>query len=140
MATFTFSDIEMAFLYVSADRYGMNSVVICKDTGEILHRSDMADVDEINEAEDLDWDHCVEVPHKNDFGLGNELVFEFVEEHLPNDYEKVCQMFRRSGAYSRYKALLEERGLLQEWYDVENSREERALRNWCRENGIELDD
>jgi hypothetical protein len=43
-------------------------------------------------------------------------------------------MFRRSGAYSSYKTLLERRGLLEEWYDIEDSREEQALRKWC--NGI----
>ena len=48
-------------------------------------------------------------------------------------------MFCRSGAYSSYKVLLERRGLLKKWYDTENSREERALRKWCKENEIELD-
>ena len=139
MAKFKFSDIESAFQYVGSAMYGMNSAVLCKDTGKILYRSDMAGIDEIGDAEDLDWDQCARVPHKNDLDLGRNLVFEFVDEHLPDDYERVRQMFRRSGAYRRYKALLERRGLLQEWYDVENSLEERALRIWCRENGVELD-
>lgn len=47
-------------------------------------------------------------------------------------------MFCRSGAYSSYKVLLERRGLLKKCYDTENSREERALRKWCKENEIEL--
>ena len=99
----------------------------------------MTGIDEIADEEDMGWDQCVEVPHKNELALGRNLVFEFVEEHLPDDYDQVRQMFRRQGAYSRYKALLEQRGLLQTWYDVENSREEQALRRWCRENRIELD-
>jgi hypothetical protein len=139
MARFTFSDIEDAFMYVGSAMYGMNSAVLCKDTGKILYRSEMAGIDEIADEEDIDWDQCVEVPHQNDLDLGRNLVFEFVEEHLPDDYGQVRQMFRRSGAYSRYKALLDRRGLLQAWYDVENNREEQALRRWCRENGIELD-
>jgi hypothetical protein len=139
MARFTFSDIEAAFMYVGSAMYGMNSAVLCKDTGKILYRSEMAGIDEIADEEDIDWDQCVEVPHQNDLDLGRNLVFEFVEEHLPDDYGQVRQMFRRSGAYSRYKALLDRRGLLQAWYDVENNREEQALRRWCRENGIELD-
>ena len=98
----------------------------------------MADIDETEEEEDLNWDQCVEVPRKNDLGLGRNLVFEFVTEHLPDDYGRVRQMFMRRGAYSRYKALLERRGLLQKWFDLENSRVEYALRNWCDENGIEL--
>jgi hypothetical protein len=139
MARFTFSDIEDAFMYVGSAMYGMNSAVLCKDTGKILYRSEMAGIDEIADEEDIDWDQCVEVPHQNDLDLGRNLVFEFVEEHLPDDYGQVRQMFRRSGAYSRYKALLDRRGLLQAWYDVENNREEQALRRWCRENVIDLD-
>ena len=139
MAKFSFSEIEDAFMYVGSAMYGMNSAVLCKDTGKILYRSDMAGIDEIEDQEDLDWDQCLDVPHKNDLDLGRTLVFEFVEERLPDDYGRVRQMFRRSEAYSRYKTLLERRGLLQEWYNVENSREERALRKWCAENGIELD-
>ena len=138
MAKFSFSEIEDAFMYVSSAMYGMNSAVLCRDTGKILYRSDMAGIDEMEDEEDLDWDQCVDVPHKNDLDLGRNLVFEFVEEHLPDDYGRVRHMFHSSGAYSRYKALLEQRGLLQEWYDVENSREERALRKWCGENGVEL--
>jgi len=138
MAKFSFSEIEDAFMYVGSAMYGMNSAVLCKDTGKILYRSEMAGIDETEEEEDLDWDQCVEVPHKNDLDLGRNLVFEFVAEHLPDDYGNVRQIFRRRGAYSRYKALLERRGLLQEWYDVENSREVGALRKWCDENGIEL--
>ena len=125
-------------MYVGSAMYGMNSVVVCKDTGKILYCSDMAGI-EIEGEDDLDWEQCIEIPHKNDLGLGRNLVFEFVEEYLPDDYERVRKIFRRSGAYNRYKALLERQGLLKEWYNIENSREERALRKWCKENGIELD-
>ena len=138
MAKFLFSEIENAFIYVGSAMYGMNSAVVCKDTGKILYRSDMAGIDEIEDEDDLDWEQCIEIPHKNDLALGRNLVFEFVEEYLPDDYERVRQMFRRSGAYNRYKALLEQHGLLKEWYNIENSREERALRQWCKENVIEL--
>ena len=139
MTKFLFSEIEMAFMYVGSAMYGMNSAVVCKDTGKILYRSDMAGIDEIEDEGDLDWDQCVEIPHKNDLDLGRNLVFEFVEEYIPEDYECVRKMFRRSGAYSRYRDLMERRGLLKEWHDIENRREERALRNWCKENEIELD-
>ena len=138
MTKFSFSEIESAFMYVSSAMYGMNSAVVCKDTGKILYRSDMAGIDEIEDEDDLDWGQCVEIPHKNDLDLGRNLVFEFVEEYLPDDYGRVRQMFRRSGAYARYKDLLERRGLLKKWYDIENTREEQALKKWCEENEIEL--
>jgi hypothetical protein len=132
-----FSDIEIAFSFVSSDSYGMHTAILNKDTGQFYYRSEMGDFDEIDEA-DLNWDHCIEIPHKNDLDLGQELVFEFVERHLPEEYDRVLQIFRKRGAYGRFKGFLESRGLLQSWYDFENQQEEQALRQWCKENGIEV--
>jgi hypothetical protein len=85
-----------------------------------------------------DRDDCIEIPHKNDLDLGRNLVFEFVEQYLPGDYERVRQIFRRRGAYGRYKALLEDRGFLKKWYDFENTRETETIRQWCVDNEIDL--
>ena len=81
---------------------------------------------------------CIEIPHGNSLGLGQKLGFEFVESILPSDYERVRQIFRKRGAYGRFKDFLESRGLLDQWYDFENQRQKQALRRWSRENGIEL--
>jgi hypothetical protein len=132
-----FGDIQDAFFFVSSAAYGMNSALVHKDTGQILHRSEMGGVDEIGD-EDLDWDTWIEIPHKNDLDLGQRLVFEFIETHLPDEYHRVEQIFRRPGAYGRLKGFLESKGLLQRWYAFENQREEEALRQWCEENEIEL--
>jgi hypothetical protein len=139
MTMVKFTDIETAFYFVSSDRYGMHRAILNKATGETHYRSEMGDLDEIDEGV-IDWENCIEIPHKNDLELGQELVFEFVEEHLPDEYERVRQIFRKRGAYGRFKSLLESRGLLQTWFDVENRREEQALRQWCQENEIELSD
>ena len=48
MAKFSFSEIENAFMYVASAMHGMNSAVVCKDTGKILCRSDKAGIDEID--------------------------------------------------------------------------------------------
>lgn len=135
----SFSDIQDAFLFVSSAPYGEHSAVLCKDTGRILYRSEMSGVDEIGEDE-LDWDKCVGIPHKNDLDLGQELVFEFVEKHLQNDYHRVQEIFRGRGAYGRFKNFLDSKGMLERWYAFENEREEEALRQWCAENRIALSD
>ncbi len=132
-----FTDIEDAFFFVSSDSYGMHTVILNKDTGRFYYRSEMGDLDEIDD-DDLDWDNCIEIPHKNDLEMGQELVFEFVENHLVDDYDRVRQIFRKRGAYGKFKNLLESRGLFQNWYDFENQQEEQALRQWCKENGIEV--
>lgn len=132
-----FTDIQDAVFFVSSAGYGMHSTILRKDTGQMYYRSEIGDLDEISD-EDLDWDMCIEIPHKNDLGLGQELVFEFVEKHLPDEYHRVRQIFRKRGGYSRFKSLLGSKGLLQSWFDFENQREEQALRQWCHENEIEL--
>jgi hypothetical protein len=99
----------------------MNAALLRKDTGQILYRSEMGDIDEIGN-EDFDWDTCIEIPHKNDLDLGQRLVFEFISTHLPDEYHRVQQIFRRRGAYGRFKDFLESRGLLESWYARERDR------------------
>jgi hypothetical protein len=59
---------------------------------------------------------------------------------LPEDCDEVRRIFKRRGAYGRFKALLARRGALERWYDFENKTEEAALRDWCEANEIELAD
>ena len=132
-----FSDIETAFDYVSSASMTEHTAIICKETGEIFFRSDYSDEDEIPE-EIYDREDCIEIPHKNDLDLGRNLVFEFVEQYLHGDFERVRQIFRKRGAYGRYKDLLEDRGFLKKWYDFENTRQTETLREWCEENKIKL--
>jgi hypothetical protein len=133
----TFDDIMEAFFFVNSAGYGINSAILCKDTGRIYYRSELGTIDEI-EDEDLDPDQFIRIPHKTDLDLGQSLVFEFVNFHLEDELGLVQQIFRHRGAYRRFKDLLEEKGLLQSWYDFENQEQERAMRQWCIENEIEL--
>ncbi len=132
-----FSDIQDAFFFVSSAGYGLHTAILCRDTGKIYWHTEEGDLDEIN-GRDLPRDQCIGIPHKNDLGLGQELVFEFVADHLPDEIPQVRQMFRRRGAYGMFKDLLESKGLLQKWYDFEHQREEQALRQWCDEKDFVL--
>jgi hypothetical protein len=139
MSGVSFSDIEDAFLFVSSAPYGTHSAFLNVETGQVLYRSEMAVIDEIDD-EDMDWDQLIEVPHKNDLDLGRPLVLEFVTMRLPDDYDHVRCIFGRRGAYGRFKDFLASKGLLEEWYRFENEREQEALRSWCEENQIPLSD
>ena len=136
---FKYEDIEMAYDFVSGSPYGEHSAVLRKDTGKILWRSELSDMDEISE-EDWESDDSVEIPHKNDLDLGKRLVFDFVLANLPGDFDHVRQIFSRRGAYGRFKEFVASKGLLQSWYDFEAEQQERALRQWCEDNAIELTD
>ena len=84
-------------------------------------------------------DDAIAIPHKKELGLGNQLVFEFMRSRHPDDYADVRDMFSGRGAYARYKSFLESKGVLQEWYDFEKEAQGKAIRDWCKDNEIELD-
>lgn len=132
----SFSDIEDALLFVSSDPY-MNTAVLSEATGRIYYFSEMGDSDE--DPDDIDDPGpLIDIPHKNDLDLGRELVFDFVSERLPEHYNHVLNIFRRKGAYTRFKSFLDSKGLLDEWHQFEDSRTKAALRKWCETNGIDL--
>lgn len=80
----TFDEIQNAFSFVSSDEYGMNRAVLCFDNCEIYLHSKMGTFDELDEDK-FDCDNFVVIPHKNDLDLGQRLVFDFAEQHLPDD-------------------------------------------------------
>jgi len=135
----SFDDIENAFFFVSMDQQFMNNAYLCKETGELFYTSEMGDSDEL--PEDIDNpEKYIAIPHKNELDLGRALVLEFTSLYLPEELDEVSSIFRRKGAYSRYKDLLETKGALDDWYQFEEERRESALTEWCRENHIELKD
>jgi hypothetical protein len=66
----------------------------------------MGGLDELDEAA-VDCEAMVAIPHKNDLDLGQSLVFEFVASTLPDEYDRVRDIFRHRGAYGRFKDLLD---------------------------------
>jgi hypothetical protein len=129
-------DIEWGFEYVSSQPKFSCRVIYDKKNECIYSESDMSGESDI--PEDLDWDHCIEIPHKNDLDLGVHLVLEFAAEKLPVHYDRVMSFFRKPGAYARFKDLLEREDMLQAWYEYEQAAQERALKQWCKENGITI--
>jgi hypothetical protein len=66
-------------------------------------------------------------------------VLEFSAMHLPDNLEKVNSFFHKKGAYSRFKNLLEAKGLLDKWYAFEEEEQNKALREWLKENDIHIE-
>ena len=134
-----FSDIELAFEFVSYGAPSEHTALLDKATGQLHYHSEYGDFDEIPEAI-WESDQSISIPHKTDLDLGNRLVFRFIRSVMPDEEERVRRFFSRRGAYARYKDWLESEDLLQQWYDFENAETVKALRQWCTENEIELDD
>lgn len=134
----SFDDIENAFYFVSSDQEFMNSAFLCRETGEIFYDSGLIGREDDFPEDIEDPDKYISIPHKNRFGLGKDLVIEFSSRYLPEEIDRVYSIFRRKGAYSKYKQLLEKKGLLDKWYEFEDERQKAAIREWCKDNEIRI--
>ncbi|MDT8443599.1 MAG: UPF0158 family protein [Desulfuromonadales bacterium] len=134
----TYGTIEEAFLFVSSAAPFECNAVVHRKTGETFYASLMAGYDEL--PDDLDEsDDYIGIPHKNDLDLGKPLVMDFVRSRCPEEIDRVLMIFSRRGAYGKFKDLLEQKALLDEWYVFEQQRTRQALLHWCEENSSELE-
>jgi hypothetical protein len=139
----SFSDIELSFEFVSSQGVGINQAFLCRRTGKIYWRSDSLDVEDLNDELLDDIEHeekYIAIPNKRELDLGKPLVLDFAREFLPKDFDEVRYMFSKSGAYKKFRALVTRRNVLDRWYEFESKATERALREWCELNSIELAD
>ncbi len=136
----TFDDVYAAFMYNnSAESLGIGYAVYSPETDKIYYIGDGEELED-TEAGQLDPDKLIYFANSYDLGLGKALVFDFVKRYLPQDYDRVRSIFSRRGAYQRWKNFLANRSLLDQWYQFENEKTEKALRQWCAEVGIKLTD
>jgi 2-hydroxychromene-2-carboxylate isomerase len=136
----SFQDLLFAFEFVSGGGTGENLGYLCRQSGNIYCRSEyLDDIDELPDDVEDD-ERYVAIPDKRELDLGKRLVLDFARQFLPDDFDEVRQIFSKRGAYARFKDLLARRDALKQWYDFEQKATERALREWCELNAIELDD
>jgi len=135
--TVSFSDLQVAFEFVSSAGMGENEAYLDRQSGKIYWHSEFGDNDE-ELPDDIDDEKYTAIPDKRELDLGKPLILDFAREFLPNDYDEVRRIFSRRGAYRRFKDLLVRRDALERWYDFSNKAEEVALREWCAQNGIDL--
>src|SRR5258705_10141188 len=141
----SFQDIRDAYDFVASSD-GMRQAILCRRTGKIYWRSDLSDLDEFNDDEfndelpnDVeDGENYIDIPDRRELGLGKPLAIDFAREFLPNDLDDVRYMFSKRGAYRKLRTLLTRRNALDRWYDFESKATERALREWCELNSIDI--
>jgi hypothetical protein len=139
MVTVKYDDLSTAFEFVSFASPMEHRAYVSLDTGAIYWISETNPIEEDECPADLETcDRYIEIPHKNELDLGNNLALRFVEERLSDRYTDVEAFFRHRGAYARFKELLAAEGCLEEWYAFEAESTKRALREWCKANEIHL--
>jgi len=138
MHSINLDELRNAFEFVSSGPSSENSAYICIDTGIIYWTSNVIDMeDEIPEDVETS-DRYIAVPHKNDLQLGQSLALSFIDQEIPHEYNFAASLFRKRGAYRRFKELLQAEGLLEKWFAFEANASDIALQDWCKENNIEL--
>ena len=131
------SDLEDALMFASAGMGMDASAYVDRETGEIYYAGELVDADEL--PEDLEVsDRYLKIPDKRELDLGQSLVFDFVADHAAEEHDRVRDIFRRRGAYGRFKDFLDDKGLLDTWYRYEEDKTRDALREWCSDEGLNL--
>lgn len=132
------TELEFAFEHVASDTPGMCSAFVNRATGEVFLHSELDDFREWPQDID-DETRWATVPHRSMLDLGEKLVFEFVEERLPAESGHVVDLFRRRGAYRRFRDLLDRHDLLEDWREYEADARRQALLDWCAEEEIAVE-
>lgn len=137
-----FDDLEAAVEFVSLSG-GMEgqAAYLCRQTGKV-HYDDagISGEDEPLPDDVEDETKYIPIPSTRDLDLGRQLVFDFVEEFMPNDYDFVRNIFSRSGAYGQFKNFLARERKLDQWHAFENQAQKKAIREWCADNGIDVEE
>src|SRR2546430_12357628 len=107
----SFSDVQLAFEFMSSGGMGENEAYLDRQSGKIYLHSEFGDNGE-ELPDDIDNEKYIAIPDKRELDLGKPLVLDFAREFLPDDYDEVRHIFSRTGAYRRYKDLLVRRGAL----------------------------
>lgn len=139
MPTVSLDQLQDAVVWISSD-FLDNEAYISRQTGKIYWvAGDPGMIDEEEVPEDIhNAEKYIPVPDKHYLDLGNQLVFDFTSQYLTERYDDIRDTFRRKGAYRRFKDILEQNGLLEEWYRYSDDREAKALAEWCELEGLIL--
>jgi len=140
MVTVLWSKLLDAFEFTSFGVTVDCTAYVDLDTGSLYCVTDDKDLElDEDQPDDLETsDRYLMLPHKNDLDLGKDLVFAFVRQHLPGEFDKVAGFFHARGAYGRFKDLLDRRRALDAWYAFEEQATRNALKEWCDRHNIRL--
>ncbi|MFK0569601.1 hypothetical protein [Endozoicomonas sp.] len=127
-------DLEWAVEFVSSCPSLEPEAFLDRKTGRIYYSGD--GVDEELPVDVYENERYLAVPFKQDLELGHSLALEFTAQQLPGELDSVYQFFRRKGAYSKFKQLLERTGSLEQWYAFESKSVKTAIEGWCKEHNL----
>ncbi len=139
MPSVKYADLEFAMSFVSGGELLDARAYVSRGSGKIYWVSD-EDAFEEDLPDDIDDpNQYAMVPDQRDLDLGKPLVLRFTAQAMPDEYAKINAMFRREGAYGRYKNFLSRHNLLEEWYKFEAAATRELLCEWAVEEGFDVE-
>ena len=136
MINIDYSELEMAFDFVSGATITMAAAYVSRKSGKIFWES--SELDEELPSDIDESNLYVEVPSKQELNIGKHLALSFATENLSENYNTVANYFRKRGAYGRFKDLLETTGKLEAWYEYERGCVKEALCEWAKSEGFRV--
>jgi hypothetical protein len=131
-------DIFTAFEFLGSGDAG-DTAYLCRETGAVFWHSEFGDNFEELPDDIDDEAKYVALPNARDLDLGKPLALRFAGDEFADHYDEVREIFARRGAYRRFKDLLTREGALNNWYAFEAAAKEKALREWCAQNGVAVE-
>ena len=132
------NELEMAIEFNSSGVYSDDYAYLDTESGQIYYVSDAIDEEPPDDIEENE--KYLLLPTKQELELGKSLALQFVNETASDLSSVVYSIFSSRGAYSRFKSLLESKGLLEQWYTYEQNKTREALKEWCSANEIKCND
>ena len=129
-------DLHLAVEFVTGGQVHGAAAYVDRHTGAILWAGDGMEEplpDDIDDEE-----RYLPVPSRKELGLGRNDALAFTEQHAPQLLDRAEAIFNRAGAFQRFKALMDEAGLLPQWYAHQDQRLWEELEAWAEEHGLKL--
>ena len=120
-------DFDFAMEFISSDLFD-NQAYIDIESGVIYCSGEASEEtlpDDIDEN-----DKYLAIPTKQDLELGKPLALKFTALEMPDHIENVYAMFRKQGAYAKFKHLLNTLELTEKWYAFEKNQTQQAITDW----------
>ena len=100
----SFTELSDAVQFVSAGHNEENQAYLCKASGRIYcHSEFVPDLDELP-GDINDEEKYLRLPNRRDLDLGKPLVLDFAREFLPDDFDRVRDIFRKRDADAEIQA------------------------------------
>ena len=137
MSTVNLDELEKAAMMVE-DGGGTVTAMVSRETGmiHILNDEYMDEEAPVPSASGGNEGY-VAVPPAGTLGIGDGLILRFAAEHMADEQGTVRDLFRDRNTEG-FARLLEQRGAGEAWERFHADATRTALRNWCKENGLQL--